>query len=206
MEVPGPILKKHTNSHGLLVPELKDETMTKLATYGMFITHFQHGAAFEVADDATALPWRNAGIMMSNVHPVDGLAFVIDDQVGIISEEDPSKVQGYYNTIGPLGTPDWQRLYFGTNYERLMQIKAKYDAGEVFSKPMGVELPKQGEYCPTIPPAGGSATNGDDEAKDGDGSGADSRSSAPRASAIAAGGFLCSVSVLFSLFFVVAVN
>lgn len=148
--VPSEVLKKHTNTGGLLVPELSDDTMNKLTNYGLFITHFQHGAAMQIDGNATALPWRNAAIMSSNTHPYDGVLEPIDAQIGIIAEEDPAKVQGYYNNLAPIGTPDWKRLYFGDNYRMLAEIKAKYDPYESFSKPMGVELPEEDGYCMTV--------------------------------------------------------
>lgn len=147
MTVPAANLKKHTNTGGLLIPELSDKTMSKLANYGLFMTHLQHGAPMQIDSNATALPWRNAAIMSSNTHPYDGVTEPIDAQIGIISEEDPALIQGYYNNLAPIGTKNWKRLYFGENYMALSKIKAKYDPFETFSKPMGVELPEEEGYC-----------------------------------------------------------
>lgn len=148
LTIPGSITKKNTISGGILIPELSEEALTKLFfEHFIMITHFQHGAPLQVDSNATALPWRNSGWMASYYGPglEDDVSYM-DTLVDIIAEDDPKKVNGYYNNLWPYG-PGWKRLYFGDNYPRLSQIKAKYDPNEIFSKPVTVGLPEEEGYC-----------------------------------------------------------
>jgi hypothetical protein len=147
LTIPGSITKRNSISGGLLVPELSEEALTKVFfEHFILITHFQHGAPLQVHSNVTALPWRNSGWMASYFGPLENDVSYMDTLVDIIAEDDPSKVNGYYNNLWPYG-PGWKRLYFGDNYPRLSQIKAKYDPNEIFSKPVAVGLPEEDGYC-----------------------------------------------------------
>lgn len=148
LTVPARYLKPVTITGGLLIPKLEDDTFDKIASVAMFIAHFQHGAPQMIDSKTTALAWRDAGIMSSFAGNVAGTdTTLIDTMVGHISDEDPAKVRGYYNNLGPVGTPNWKSLYFGDNYDRLSQIKAKYDPLNIFGKPLAIELPEEDNSC-----------------------------------------------------------
>lgn len=57
----------------------------------------------------------------------------------LLSQGDPTKLRGFYNYMHPPGNPNWREYYFGSNYQRLSEIKAKYDGTNVFGNPMQVE-------------------------------------------------------------------
>lgn len=74
--------------------------------------------------DSAAFPWRDSPILMR-----------VDDApiMEILEEASPNKIGGYY------GLPDhanrnWQRLFYGSNYQRLAQTRAKYDPINTFGK------------------------------------------------------------------------
>ena len=45
----------------------------------------------------------------------------------------------FLSAVNPPGNPNWRQYYFGSNYERLTQIKAKYDPLNYFGNPYQVE-------------------------------------------------------------------
>ena len=47
---------------------------------------------------------------------------------------------GYYNYL-PAAKEDWQRFFWGSNYERLAAIKARYDPAGLFDKPYTPQRP-----------------------------------------------------------------
>lgn len=147
LTIPGSITKRNSISGGLLIPELSEEALTKVFfDHFIQITHFQHGAPLQIDSNATAMPWRKNGWMASYFGALENDVGYMDTLVDIISEDNPNKVNGYYNNLWPYG-PGWKKLYFGSNYPRLSQIKAKYDPNEIFSKPVVVELPEEEGYC-----------------------------------------------------------
>ena len=74
--------------------------------------------------DGAAFPWRDSPILIR-----------VDDApiMELLEEASPNKIGGYY------GLPDhasrnWQRLFYGSNYQRLAQTRAKYDPINTFGK------------------------------------------------------------------------
>ena len=124
---------------------LEEETMRALGKVrGFEINHATHGAPMLVKSNETAYPWRDTAFLSyPNTNP-DFPLFLL--RLDILLKDkayknDTKNLNGYYNYMGPVGTPNWQRFYFGDNYERLQEIKAKYDPLDVFGKPVSVELP-----------------------------------------------------------------
>ena len=66
---------------------------------------------------------------------------------------DPTKLRGFYNYLNPPGNPNWREYYFGKNYKRLSEIKAKYDETNMFGNPLQVEpaVPAKQDYFPNEP-------------------------------------------------------
>jgi hypothetical protein len=48
-----------------------------------------------------------------------------------------SNGEAYQNYLDP-DLEDWQSAYYGANYARLVQVKAAYDANQVFKPAQGI--------------------------------------------------------------------
>ena len=94
------------------------------------------------SSDETAWAWRDTAILASsfdaNPENYEKLTSILANK----HYKDASKIQGYYNYMNPTGNPNWRYYYFGDNYDRLSEIKSKYDPMNYFGNPQSVE-PKE---------------------------------------------------------------
>jgi aclacinomycin oxidase len=129
---------------------------------GAFLLIGYGGQVQAVAPDATAIPQRDA--IMKAVYSTAWLADTDDDtQIGWVRD----LYQGVYAATGGapvagevsegsyINYPDadladpalntsgvpWSTLYYGDNYPRLQQVKAKWDPHNVFHHALSIELP-----------------------------------------------------------------
>ena len=102
------------------------------------------GAIARVAADATAFVHRNA--LFSAQYYISGPVGVAPAQVAqaqaIVSGARTamsawSSGEAYQNYLDP-GLADWQAAYYGSNYARLVQVKAAYDPTQVFKPAQGI--------------------------------------------------------------------
>jgi FAD/FMN-containing dehydrogenase len=115
------------------------ETFLDISTDGLyplsFAILFQHGGAVSrVPDDATASSSRDAAFM---IHPIGAWEDPADDEkhIGWVREVskalEPDKTGGVY--LNFMGDDDRVRAGYGdVKYERLVEIKRKYDPDNVF--------------------------------------------------------------------------
>ena len=61
----------------------------------------------------------------------------------IILAEQPHR--GYVNYLDEHPGGDWREVYYGNNYQRLLEIKNKYDALNVFRNPQSIGSPDVAE-------------------------------------------------------------
>ena len=99
-----------------------------------------HGNPQTVGTSQTAFPWRNAGLLTGNTTHAAVEVLLKDKAFG----GDRYKLQGYYNYTSP-EIPNWRRFYFNQNWERLVEVKGKYDPFNVFGKPITAETPSTPE-------------------------------------------------------------
>eukprot|EP01083_Nonionella_stella_P241954 844401_1 len=126
-----------TMAGGFLIPKMEVDILYKLAsTVGIGVRHLQHGAPMSKATDATAWYHRDTA-MLAEVNSVDEL----EQSYSILNEHyhDKTKIQGYYNYANPVGNPYWRTYYFGDNWKRIAEIKAKYDPTNVFGHQQQIE-------------------------------------------------------------------
>jgi hypothetical protein len=104
------------------------------------------GAVNRVAPGATAFVHRNAlfQAQYTTTWPLGSSAAAVARQHAWQqsfwqSMRPYASGQAYQNYIDP-ALPDWRQAYYGANYPRLAQIKAKYDPTRVFSFPQAVLL------------------------------------------------------------------
>jgi len=122
--------------NGLLLPPLEEKTIRNLGDFDIGYNHFGHGAPQLVSSDATAFPWRNAGILTSSMDQ-KAMNVLLKDKA---FKNDSNKLQGYYNYMSP-EIPNWRRFYFGKNWRKITEVKGQYDPLNVFGKPITAELP-----------------------------------------------------------------
>mmetsp|Transcript_23487 Transcript_23487/g.67686 ORF Transcript_23487/g.67686 Transcript_23487/m.67686 type:complete len:726 (-) Transcript_23487:82-2259(-) len=130
---------------GLLIPKVDIDTLLDLDELGLPLNHLQHGAPLMKASEATAFPMRDTAIM-TQFKTGDHMKSVAGRMAEFYGSE--TALQGYYNYMNPVGNPNWRQYYFGGNYERLSQIKLKYDPLNTFGNPMQVE-----PAIPEVPPS-----------------------------------------------------
>jgi FAD/FMN-containing dehydrogenase len=102
------------------------------------------GAIARVAPDATAFVHRNA--LFSAQYYLSGPVGVTASQVSFAQ----SVVSGLRATMSPWSSGEayqnyldaslenWQQAYYGSNYARLVQVKAAYDPTQVFKPAQGI--------------------------------------------------------------------
>jgi FAD/FMN-containing dehydrogenase len=102
------------------------------------------GAIARVAPDATAFVHRKAlySVQYLAQYPPGADASVIDEAAGWVhgmrAVAAPWSSGGAYpNYVDPLLT-DWRQAYYGSNYARLVSVKAQYDPDQVFRLPQGI--------------------------------------------------------------------
>ncbi|KAG8920485.1 hypothetical protein FRC02_000879 [Tulasnella sp. 418] len=104
------------------------------------------GAIANVGEDSTAYAHRNAILNFQlyggtpegkGKFPSTGISFIN----GLLSSLEPSPKAAYPNYIDPtLSASQWQSQYFGTTkYQKLAQIKKKYDPKNVFNFPQAIQ-------------------------------------------------------------------
>jgi len=127
---------------GLLVGRLDPDVLLDLANVGVTINHFAHGAPTVVARDKTGYSNREEYILLSfagagGMEKYEEVASILINKA---YGGDSTKLRGYINYMNPVGTTggDWRTYYFGDNYERLSEIKAKYDVTNGFGNPVQV--------------------------------------------------------------------
>merc|ERR1712038_1821552 len=121
-----------------MFPRFDDSFFAKLiseTTEGS--NHNQHGACLKVHPDDTAYPWRNAVLMVEYDRGHEGHEKAAKFLERIV--EGGYNAQGYYNYMGPPGMKKWRSYYFGENWQKLSNIRGKYDPMDVFGKPMTIE-------------------------------------------------------------------
>ena len=121
---------------GLLLPPLEDKTIQALTEFDVQYYHLGHGNPQTVNTSETAFPWRNAGLLTANITGA-AVDVLLEDKA---FEGDRNNLQGYYNFMSP-DIPNWRRFYFNKNWERLVEVKGKYDPCNVFGKPITAETP-----------------------------------------------------------------
>ncbi|KAG8919649.1 hypothetical protein FRC02_001460 [Tulasnella sp. 418] len=95
--------------------------------------------------DSTSFAHRNAALVLQlygatpdgkGQFPSTGISFMN----GLLSSLEPNPKFAYPNYIDPtLSTSEWRSQYFGANYQKLAQIKKKYDPTNVFNFPQAIQ-------------------------------------------------------------------
>jgi FAD/FMN-containing dehydrogenase len=111
---------------------------------GTVLFHMMGGAASRVPLNATAYVHRNAlfSVQYYAYFPVgtspdtlDEAGIWVNGMRGVMRPW--SSGRAYQNYIDPR-IQDWQTAYYGTNYARLVAVKAQYDPGSVFRFAQGI--------------------------------------------------------------------
>ena len=104
------------------------------------------GAVARVAPEATAFVHRNA-LMLSAID----LAWTPEDDAAVVAENEAwldafhaamrpfTSDESFQNFVDGAET-DYLRAYYGTNLERLVEIKRRYDPGNLFRFPQSIPL------------------------------------------------------------------
>lgn len=102
------------------------------------------GAVSRVAPDATAFVHRTARLLLQyfSRFPVGTADAVVDEAAAWHTEMRAltrpwSNGHAYQNYIDP-AIRDWKHAYYGSNYARLVKVKAAYDPDGVFRFPQGI--------------------------------------------------------------------
>jgi len=134
-----------------LVLQKPDETLTMLLNMIMVgslapINYFLGGAMMDVADDATAVHPAMRRAIWSMVTTDKVAEQVVRDFV----PNDPLSGGVCFNHHSPT-EPDWRQALWGANYDRLIELKNKYDPDHVFScwHCVGYEGLEYGDDIPT---------------------------------------------------------
>jgi FAD/FMN-containing dehydrogenase len=102
------------------------------------------GAVNRVAADATAFVHRSAAFTAQYYapFPVGTADSVVDDAQawahGMRGVMQPWSSGGAYQNYIDAAITDWRTAYYGSNYTRLVQVKAAYDPDGVFRLPQGI--------------------------------------------------------------------
>ena len=109
-----------------------------LPPYSHVLSAFYLGAAMVPTAKDASWAMRDTGMLVE----FNGNQAAYEIATEILAKKhykDATKLQGYYNHMNPIGNPNWRKYYFGDNYARLSQIKAKFDPLNVFGNPRQVE-------------------------------------------------------------------
>ena len=104
------------------------------------------GAVAKVAPEATAFVHRSA-LMLSAID----LAWTPEDDDGLVAENEawldafhaamrPFTSDQSFQNFADGAETDYLRAYYGTNLERLVEIKRRYDPGNLFRFPQSLPL------------------------------------------------------------------
>lgn len=104
------------------------------------------GAVAEVSPEATAFVHRDA-LMLSAID----LAWTPEDDAGLVAENEawlgefhasmrPFTSDQSFQNFADGAETDYLRAYYGTNLERLVEIKRRYDPGNLFRFPQSIPL------------------------------------------------------------------
>lgn len=124
-----------------------DAIASALSTDGIsaLIVDALGGTVAQVAPDATAFPHRRAlaSIQIIASWPSDAPAATADTRRGALGRYRDllrSKIGtgAYVGYIDP-DLPGWQAAYFGANYARLQQVKARYDPDDLFAYAQSIQ-------------------------------------------------------------------
>ena len=129
------VIKLNTNQ--------KDSNYTK----GGFQVHAYGGAIADKRDDETAFPHRQGiiGLIQAIARwnsPEEELLAqnYLQTFQDIITTEQPHR--GYVNYLDEEPGRDWREVYYEGNYNRLLEIKQKYDPMNVFRNPQSIGTPR----------------------------------------------------------------
>ncbi|KAJ8082048.1 hypothetical protein PM082_007894 [Marasmius tenuissimus] len=129
-------------------PERMAETFLRMpGSLGVAIAHVAGGVASQIDPDSVGLnpAWRSALGLVFTGAQWDGSASateiqaqkdVLKEDVDVLESLEPGT--GSYVNEGSLYEPNPQWTYFGDHYERLLEIKDKYDAKGLFVVAAGV--------------------------------------------------------------------
>jgi len=128
---------------GLCLPRLSDDTIGKIVGKNGFASnHLSHGANLVADKSSAAYRWRNSAWLTTDFTP-QPLDIILADPA---FDNDPNKLAGYYNYIGPTNMPNFLKMYWNdTNtINRLSAIRGKYDPLGGFNNdayvPRGIEF------------------------------------------------------------------
>ncbi|CAE6411299.1 unnamed protein product [Rhizoctonia solani] len=134
------------------IGSLMEETRNKLSVYDpdgkayLIWVHIGEETAVLEAND-TAFPWRDAAYVgYFKLQWYKG--GIMDKMVELVKE---AKMKLLPSTMGEVAyvnfvdrtIPNWQRAYYGDNYERLQKVKEEWDPEDFFKFEQSIELPKK---------------------------------------------------------------